>query len=216
MHFKFLVIPSILFCHIAGAQNTIQPITVANGTTAAPVSAAPTTPAAPPAQAISPTSPEAAASPKARYAAILDYKSVYEAPSVEEEVSMATERFSLTEAQQDVWMNAATERRGTEKVCYDKLNSKNQDFMKSDVYMGLRSAHNTFHETIIGYLTPNQKQSLDLDRQILAEKQRRVAQLPPPPPPPAPTVTVAPVDSTAIKAEMKAAAKKSKKSRKKG
>jgi hypothetical protein len=139
---------------------------------------------------------------------------VYDAPTVEEEVKMAAERFSLTPAQQDAWLAAAVERRETEKPAREKLDSKSSSYEKEGAYRGLRSSQNMFYETIIGYLSPAQKQAFETDRLILNEKQKKLAKLPPPPPP-APTVTVAPVDSAAIKKEEKAKGKKSKKKKKK-
>jgi len=146
---------------------------------------------------------------------IEDYKSVFEAPTVEDEVKMATERFSLTNDQQEMWLVAATDCRQAEKQAYDKLGSKSQDYQKASVYSGLRSSLTTFHETVVGHLSPSQKQALESDRLILEEKRQRLAKLPPPPPP-APTVTAAPVDSSAIKqAEKdKKTGKKSKKKKK--
>jgi hypothetical protein len=145
----------------------------------------------------------------------MDYKSVYEAATIEEELQMATERFNLTPAQKDVWLSAAEDRRETEKQARAKFEKNISGYEKEGVYMGLRSAQNTFHEIIIGHLTPVQKEALEADRLVLQEKQKKIAKLPPPPPP-APVVTVAPVDSSAIKASEKdkGAAKKSKRKKK--
>jgi hypothetical protein len=209
MRINFLIVPAILMFKVAGAQNGSASITPA-GTVSIPVSAASSTPVSPPvAPAVS--SPEPA-SPAGTETSYLDYKSVYETATVEEEVVMASERFGLTTSQQDMWLKAAGDRRQSEKQFRDKIESKT-DFDKSGAYMGLRSSLNTFHETIIAYLTPAQKQALETDRLILQEKQQRVAKLPPPPPP-APTVTAAPVDSAAIK-ETEKNKVKGKKARKK-
>jgi hypothetical protein len=144
----------------------------------------------------------------------MDYKSVYDTPTVEEEVKMAAERFNLTPSQQEVWLTAATERRETEVPARGKIDSKAANYEKESAYRGLRSAQNTFYETITGYLSPAQKQALETDRMIVQEKQKRLAKLAPPPPPPASTVTVPPVDSIAIKQAEKEK-KTSKKSKKK-
>lgn len=129
---------------------------------------------------------------------------------------MATERFSLTPDQADIWLTAATDRRAAEKKVRETLDSKAETYERSNVYRGLRTSLNTFHETITGYLTPAQKQALENDRMIIQEKQRRLAKLPPPPPPaPVDTVSVAPVDSTAIKQEAEKSKGKSKKAKKK-
>jgi hypothetical protein len=147
----------------------------------------------------------------------MDYKSVYEAATIEEELQMATERFNLTKEQQEVWQTAAVDRRETEKQARGKLDAKNtttnttSNYDKEPIYRGLKSAQNMFYETIIGYLNPAQKSALETDRMILEEKRKRVAKLPPPVI--APTVTVAPVDSAAIKASDKGS-KKSKKKKK--
>jgi hypothetical protein len=209
MRFKFLIIPSLLIVHTAGAQNGSASLTAAqaNVTMAvAPASSA----SVPPAE-----SPPSPAGTESSQVAILDYKSVYEAPTLEEEVKMATERFSLTPAQQEAWAAAATDRRAAEKQSREKLESKTGNYERDGAYRGLRASHNTFHDVISGYLTPTQKQALENDRVVLEEKRKRLAKLPPPPPP-APTVTVAPVDSAAIKESTKGkgAAKKSKKKKK--
>ena len=148
----------------------------------------------------------------------MDYKSVYEAATLEEEVQLATKRFDLTKSQQDVWSVAAFDRRLIEKQVYEKIDSKDPNYSKDASYRGLRTAQNTFYETITGYLKPAQKQALEVDRAIMHEKQSRLAKIPPPP---APTVTVAPVDSTLIKEQIlkdaeriKAEQKKSKKKKK--
>jgi hypothetical protein len=134
---------------------------------------------------------------------IMDYKSVYEAATLEEEVQMATERFNLTKSQQEVWANAAVDRRETEKQARVALEAKNKDLNKDAVYRGLRNAQSQFYETITGYFEPSQKQLLEKDRIIIEEKRKMIAKLPPP----VITPTVAPVDSTAIKAEMEKAEK---------
>lgn len=204
MKFISFIIPAALIFQVAAAQNGPTPIAVSDGTFVT-VTPSPSTPVT---QNNSTTSPELASSGES----IMDYKSVYEAATLEEEVKMAAERFSLNKSQQEVWMTAAVDRRQTEKQAYDKLNSKGVDYSKEAVYMGLRMAHNTFYETITGYLNPDQKQALELDRTIRAEKQRRLAKLPPV----APVVIVAPVDSAAIKEAEKinATDKKSKKKKK--
>ncbi len=204
------IIPAALMFQVANAQNGPAPLTVTQGSFATIT----VTPATSPTPLTDPTP-----STKPGEINYLDYKSVYEAATLEEEVLMATERFSLTLSQQDVWMTAAVDRRAAEKQAYEKLNSTATDYSKDAVYKGLRYAHNTFSEKIIGYLTPNQKYALDLDRAILHERQLRVAKLAPPPPPP--TVTVSPVDSTLIKDQIlkeaekiKAEQKRSKKKKK--
>jgi hypothetical protein len=219
MRIKFLIIPTAFIFQFAVAQNGSASLAPSpgNGTAsvAAPVSTGPSTvtPASASTVAATPESTPAPDSPISTQKAIMDYKSVYEAATVEEEVKMATERFGLTPAQQDMWLTAATERRETEKPARAKLESKDEAYLKEPVYRGLKEAQNRFNETIIGYLTPAQKNSVETDRLILQEKQRRIAKLPPPPPP-APTVTVAPVDSAAIKDAQKGK-KSGKKSRKK-
>lgn len=215
MRFKFLIIPSVFIFQVAGAQTNSSSVTLTQASTTTPASAASSTPVVPsepvaaPAAAASPVSTEPAP------VAIIDYKSVYDAPTVEEEVKMAAERFNLTPSQQEIWLTAATDRRTSEKLVQEKLDSKDANYTKEGLYRGLRSSQTTFHETIIGHLTPKQKDALETDRLILQEKQKRLAKLPPPPPP-APTVTVAPVDSSAIKdtKKDKAAGKKSKKKKK--
>jgi hypothetical protein len=205
MRSKFFIIPAALIFQVAGAQNGPAPLTVSQ-TTLATVSVVPPAPVA-----VASTNPSSSGLGES----IMDYKSVYEAATVEEEVELAAQRFNLTKSQQDIWFTSAIDRRQGEKQAYDKLNSKAMDVSRDAVYMGLRRSQNTFYETIIGYLTPAQKQALELDRTIRNEKQRRIAKLPPPPPP-APTVTVAPVDSAAIKEQekLKAAEKKPKKKKK--
>jgi hypothetical protein len=205
MRTKFFIIPAVLVFQFAGAQNGPVSSTISQGT-AATTSAASLTTETPP----SPTS----SLPESTQIAIMDYKSVYEAATLEEEVQMAAERFHLTQAQQEVWQVAATDRRATEKQVFGKLDSKDTDYSRDAMYKALRTSHNTFYEAIIGYLNPNQKQALEFDRTVMAEKQKRLAKLPPPPPP-APTVTVAPVDSAAIKESQKVkTAKKTKKKKK--
>jgi hypothetical protein len=205
MRLKIFVIQSALIIPVAVAQNT----TASLATNQEPGSPASST--------LVPTSVPAPSSPDSRasLSSILDYKSVYEAATVEEEVKMAAERFNLTQSQQVTWTAAAIERRESEKQFRDIQDSKANDYDKSGAYKGLRSAHNTFHETIIGYLSPPQKEALEADRLVLNEKQRKLAKLPPPPPP-APKDTVAPVDSSAIKAaeKNKKTGKKSKKRKK--
>jgi len=140
----------------------------------------------------------------------MDYKSVYEAPTLDEEVSMATERFSLTKTQQEVWKAAAVDRRETEKQTRAALESKSNDYNKDAVYKGLRSAQNQFYETITGYFDPTQKRALERDRIILEEKRKMIAKLPPPVI--TPTITIAPIDSAAI-APQKGKKKSSQKSK---
>ena len=207
MRLKFLIIPAALIVQVAGAQN--GPATLTN--TQVAVTATPTVSLTEATATASATSPVSESEP----IAIMDYKSVYEAVTLEEEVQMAAERFHLTPSQQQVWQTAATDRRESEKRVREKLDSKDADYSRDAVYRELRTSHNTFYEAIVGYLNPSQKQALEFDRAVLAEKQKRLAKLPPPPPP-APTVTVAPVDSAAIKEaeKIKTPAKKSKKKKK--
>ncbi len=204
----FFIIPAALIFQVAGAQNGPSALTVSQGSLAA-VTVTPSTP-------VTLTDPALSTESGETY---LNYKSVYEAETLEEEVKMAAERFSLTKSQQEVWMTAAEDRRKTEKDVYEKLNLKDPNISKDGLYRSLRTAHNTFSENILGYLTPAQKQAIEFDRSILNEKQKRVAKIAPPP---APTVTVAPVDSTLIKEQIlkeaekiKAAEKKSKSKKKK-
>jgi hypothetical protein len=185
MQFRILIIFPVLILQVAAAQNGPASLPQGNATA---VSVASST--------VMPTDP--ASSPASTQVAIVDYKSVYDAPTKEEEVKMAAERFNLTPSQQDVWLTAATDRREVEKQAREKIDSKAPNYEKEGAYKGLKSAQNTFYETIIGYLSPAQKQAFETDRLILQEKQKRLAKLAPPPPP-APSVTVAPVDSTAIK-----------------
>jgi hypothetical protein len=202
MRFNFLIISAVLIFQVTVAQNDPASSTTATTMVSAASSAT-----------IMPTDPTpSAASPTAAQVTIMDYKSVYEAATVEEEVKMATERFNLTPSQQDVWLTAATDRRETERQARGMLESKATNYEKEPTYKGLRSAQNTFYETVIGYLSPAQKQALETDRLIHLEKQKRLAKLPPPPPP-TPTVTVVPVDSAAIKQteKGKGSGKKSKK-----
>lgn len=210
MRFKLLVIPAALTLQVGTAQNGSASVTSSQEPVTMPA------PAPSPTVFASPTAPVPSAdSPASGQTAIVDYKSVYEAATVEEEVRMATERFGLTTSQQDIWLSAATDRRETEKQARDKLDAKAANYEKDGIYRGLRASQNTFHETITGYLTPAQKQALETDRLILEEKRKKLAKLPPPPPP-APTVTVAPVDSAAIKEaeKPKETGKKSKKKKK--
>lgn len=199
MRFNFFIIPAVLVFQIAGAQNGPAPIAVSEGTIVT------VTPSA----TVNVTNSTTSADLSSAGESIMDYKSVYEAATLEEEVKMATERFSLNKSQQEVWLTAAVDRRQTEKQAYEKLNSKGVEYSKDAVYMGLRMAQNSFYETVTGYLNPDQKQALELDRTIRAEKQRRLAKLPPV----APVVTVAPIDSAAIKEaeKVKPVEKKSKK-----
>jgi hypothetical protein len=203
MRFKFFIVPAALIFQVAGAQNSASTLPVSEGTLAAIT--------------VTPSTPEDYPSDGEK---ITDYKSVYEAATLEEEVQMAAERFNLSKSQQDVWIDAATDRRKVEKRVYEHLDSKVTDYnySKDAAYKELRISHNTFYEIIIGYLNPAQKQALETDRAILHEKQKRLAKLAPPP---APTVTVAPVDSTLIKEQIlkeaekiKAAEKKSRKKKK--
>jgi 1,2-phenylacetyl-CoA epoxidase PaaB subunit len=205
MRFTFLVIPSVLIFQVAVAQTDTSsmrsPVTVTT-----PVSAASST-------AVTPPLPGSSDASESAQIAIIDYKSVFETETVEEEVKMAAERFNLTEAQQDIWLVAATERRQSEKQSRDKLGQKTGSYERENIYRGLRTSATTFHETITGYLNPSQKQSLENDRLIMQEKQKRLARIPPPPP----VDTVAPVDSVAIKqAMMDAEAEKKTKKGKKG
>jgi hypothetical protein len=194
---------------LAGAQNGSASVTSSQATESKLVPEASATTITEPSQTSSPGSGGETRT------AIVDYKSVYEAATVEEEVKMAAERFNLTPSQQEVWLNAATDRRAAEKQSQDKLGSKNANYERDGAYRGLRTAHNNFHQSIVGFLSPAQKQAFERDRLILQEKQQRLAKLPPPPPP-APTVTVAPVDSAAIKDSDKSKSKsKGKKSKKK-
>lgn len=211
MRFKFLIIPAVIMFQVAGAQNEPIAATVPQKTLAE-ISVTPS-------NTIVLTDPTPSPVLTSSGENIMDYKSVYDASTLEEEVKMAAERFNLTKSQQDVWTEAAFDRRLTEKQAYEKLDSKTTDYSysKDAVYRGLRTSQNTFYEIIIGYLSPAQKQALEADRAILHEKQRRLAKIPPP----APTVTVVPVDSTAIKEQIlkeaekiKAAEKKSKKKKK--
>lgn len=207
MRSLFFIFPAALIFQLAGAQNNGQvPLTISQGSFAAITVTASTEGAL--------TDPISTPGSGDEY---LDYKSVYEAATLEEEVQMAGERFNLTKSQQDVWMTAAVDRRAAEKQAYEKLNSSATDYNKDAVYKGLRYAHITFSEKIIGYLDPAQKHAIEVDRAILHEKQLRVAKLAPPPPPP----VAAPVDSTLIKEQIlkeaekiKAAEKKSKKKKK--
>ena len=221
MRLKFFIIPALLF-RVAVAQNgpassTNAPVTA----TTAPVTAlteVPVTPnTAPATSAVSTAAPVA----ESGEVAIMDYKSVYETATVEEEVQMAAERYRLTKSQQEVWLGAAKDRRDIEKQAHAQLAANavtpDYNFSRDAVYRGLRTAQNNFYEAIIGYLNPSQKQAMEFDRTVLAEKQRRLAKIPPPPPPaPVDTVKVPAVDSTAIKeAEKLKNPKKSKKKKKK-
>lgn len=226
MKFKLLMIPAALIFQVAGAQN--EPIALASPQkTLAEISVSPSNSVTPTTSVTLTNSVDAVPAVDAMPAVytpngvnIMEYKSVYEAATLEEEVQLATERFNLSQSQQEIWTEAAYDRRLSEKLAYPKLESKTTDYSysKDAVYRGLRTSHNTFYETIIGYLSPGQKQAIEADRAILHEKQRRLAKIPPPPPP---TVTVAPVDSTALKEQIlkeaekiKAEEKKSKKKKK--
>jgi hypothetical protein len=208
----FFILPATLIIQLAGAQNGPSALTVSQGTLASIT----VTPSSPVSLTDAPSLPLA---PEGDNVNIMDYKSVYEAATLEEEVQSAAERFKLTKSQQDVWTEAAFDRRQAEKIARERLDSKTTDYSKDAVYRGLRTAQNSFYEIITGYLSPAQKQAMEDDRTILHEKQRRLAKIAPPVV--APTVTVAPVDSTAIKEQIlkeaekiKAAEKKSKKKRK--
>ncbi|MCE3229724.1 MAG: hypothetical protein K0S32_4275 [Bacteroidetes bacterium] len=193
---------------LAVAQNNSGPLSLNPSTNTTAVSASSQTPVTP-----TDLSPATTLSESGE-TAIIDYKSVYDASTLDEEVKMAAERFSLTPSQQDVWKKAAVDRREAEKKTKTYLESTNNTYDKSGAYVGLRTAHNEFYQTIIGYLSPAQKQALETDRTILEEKRKQLAKITPPA---VITPTVIPVDSTAIKAEMekeKAAAKKSKKKKK--
>jgi hypothetical protein len=197
---KFFIIPAIFILQTMRAQD-FAPLAISE-TTVTPASATNTLATFKPSSASGLTE-----------ISIMDYKSVYEAATLEEEVQMATERFNLTKPQQEAWATAAVDRRETEKQTRAKLESKTNDYSKDAVYRGLRSAQNQFYETITGYFDPSQKQLLEKDRIIIEEKRKMIAKLPPPVI--APTVTVAPVDSTAIKAEMEKNKKIKAKSKKK-
>ena len=183
----------------AGAQNDPAPLAASQGTFEAVT--------------VTPSASLTAPSPNAEVS-YLDYKNVYDAATLEEEVQLAAERFKLSKQQQETWMTAAVDRRQTEKQMYAQLNSPPANFSRDAAYRELRTAQNTFYERIVGYLSPSQKQAMEMDRAILQEKQNRIAKLPPPPPPP---VTVAPVDTAAIilQAEKKKEAEKKAKRKKK-
>ncbi|MBA3662828.1 MAG: hypothetical protein H0W61_01280 [Bacteroidetes bacterium] len=202
MQLKFFIIPALLIIQAANAQNG-PTITNPQGTVTNVTATSST---------IAPSSSTFSPLPESNETLIMDYKSVYEAPTLEEEVKMAAERFNLTKSQQDVWMVAGKDRRAAETQARTYIDSKAVNVNKDDAYRGLRSAQNTFYETIIGYLNPAQKQALETDRAINQEKQKRLAKFPPPPPPS--TITVMPVDSAALKEPEKGAAKKSKKKKK--
>lgn len=206
MKFKFLIIPSLFVVQCALAQNGTPTVSPSQGTaTTTPAVSSPTT-----VTLIDQSSSQGTVA--YTEGTIMDYKSVYEAATLEEEVKMATERFSLTKTQQDLWSTIAVDRRGVEKRTKELLESKDPNLSKDNVYKGLRNAQNTFYEKITGHLSPTQKSAMETDRTIMEEKRKRIAKLPPP----TPTVTVMPVDSAAIKAEekAKAPAKKSKKKKK--
>jgi hypothetical protein len=204
MNLKFFMIPAALIFQVAGAQNSPSALTASEGTLAAIT----VTPSAP----VTLTDPTPSSDLSLEGEKIMDYKSVYEASTLEEEVQMAAKRFNLTKSQQDVWSVAAFDRRLVEKQVYEKLDSKDINYSKDASYRGLRTAQNTFYETIIGYLNPSQKQAVAFDSEIIHEKQSRLAKIPSPPPP---TVTVAPVDSTLIKEQILKDAEKIKAEQKK-
>jgi hypothetical protein len=199
---KLFLITAVLVSALASAQDNPSDETLSDGTL--------------PVVSVSPSNDGTSSTPAREK--IVDYKSVYETSTVEEEVKMATSRFELTKSQQDIWLEAATERRLTENKFRDQANVKGADNNKDAAYRELRTSQNTFYETVIGYLSPAQKQKLEVDRNILNEKQKKLAKIPPPPPPPTPTITAVPVDSAAIKEseKKKAAGKKSKKKKKAG
>lgn len=202
MRFKLFILPATLLFHIAGAQNGSSTVITSQRTgTLAPITSS---------TAVTPQGSTLSTESELGQVLITDYKNVYEAATLEEEVKMAAERFKLTPSQQEVWSKAATDRRVTEKQFREKFNSKDPNYSRDAAYRGLRTAHNTFYGIIIGYLNPTQKQSMETDREILHEKQSRLAQLPPP----TPTITVVPVDSAAIKASEKAKAADKKKKKK--
>jgi hypothetical protein len=205
MRSKLLIIPAVLIFKIAGAQS--GPALAVSQSTFPAVTVSPSSP-------VAATDPTVSSAPNPEGEKYIDYKSVYEAATLEDEVQLAAERFGLTKSQQDVWADAATDRRLTEKQFREKFDSKAVNSSKEAMYKGLRSAQSTFYETVIGYLSPAQKARVEFEREVVNERERRLAKIPPPPPPP-PTVTVAPIDSTAIKAEEKAKAAAEKKSKKK-
>lgn len=209
MRYTLFLMSTAFMYQVATAQSGTASLSASEGSVTTSVTDSSAIAAAPPAATA------AAGNPSSRMA-ILDYKSVYEAPTVEEEVKMAAERFNLTQSQQDVWLEAATDRRITERQAREKLdtNTNQASYSRDDVYRGLRMSQNTFYEKVTGYLTPTQKQAFENDRLILNEKQKKLAKLPPPPPP-APVDTLAPVDSTMIK-EPESGKGKDKKSKKKG
>ncbi|MCW3076459.1 MAG: hypothetical protein JWO32_1068 [Bacteroidetes bacterium] len=206
MRLNFLIISSVLMLQLTLAQNNSSTVTTGNGTLT-------TMGTSPSTGTVSLSDQSSVPSTVALTdGTIMDYKSVYESATLEEEVKMATERFSLTKAQQDVWLTEAADRRVAEKRAHEQLESKDANINKDNVYKGLRGSQNTFYQKITGYLSPSQKQAMETDRAILEEKRKRVAKLPPP----VPTVTVIPVDSVAIKAaeKEKTQGKKSKKKKK--
>jgi hypothetical protein len=199
MRLKFFIIPATFIFQVARAQESTHLTNFQQ--TGTPASAASTS-----------TVYNSSPSTELTEISIKDYKSVYEAATLEEEVQMATERFNLSKSQQEVWATAAVDRRETEKQARVKLESKSNDYSRDAVYRGLRAAQSQFYETITGYFDPSQKQLLEKDRIIIEEQRKMIAKLPPPI---APTVTVAAVDSTAIKAEMEKNKKAKGKSKKK-
>lgn len=109
---------------------------------------------------------------------IIDYKSVYETPTAEEEVLAATERFTLTPDQQDIWLLAAKDRREGERQFKEKADSKTASYEMDGAYRGYRTSQNTFYETIIGHLSPSQRSSFERDRLIIEERDKRLARWP--------------------------------------
>jgi hypothetical protein len=206
MRVRFLIIQSVLMFRVAVAQNGPSPLTVGQSTITAAGSGASVSPV---------TSTEPSAISSSGETTYIDYKSVYEAATIEEEVKMAAERFNLTKAQQDTWLSIAGTRREAEKNARKQLETKADNYERGPVYQGLRAAQTEFYQIIIGYLTPAQKNALEVDRLIMEEKRKQVAKLSPPTPV-TPTVNVIPVDSAAIKAaeKEKATEKKSKKKKK--
>jgi hypothetical protein len=191
MRLQFSIFTSLLIFQAAVAQNPASSVSE-QGVVAAPATVSTTT-------ANTHEATSSSESNASNQIAIIDYKSVYEAETLEDEVKFATDRFSLTPTQQDIWLTAAKERREIEKNARIKFDAKDPNTDKAAVYMGLRAAHNTFYEIIIGYLSPAQKQSLEEERLIQQERQKRLAKLTPPPTLVIDSVKVAPIDSSMIK-----------------
>lgn len=213
MRTTLLIFIVFLLSRTATAQNGTS--TSGQGTLSAPGSTSSATSGSTTNPQTSQSSQSLSGSGNSNEIAIIDYKSVYEAETLEEEVKIAAERFNLTKSQQDVWLTAATDRREAERKAKIQLAERKENFEKAPVYKGLKAAQSTFYETIIGYLSPAQKSAIEADRLIQEERQRRLAKLAPP----APTVTVAPVDSAALKPVEKEKPKskgKAKKGQKKG